>query len=62
VLGEEMQTFGRMDRNVHDLAVQIGALADQESLLALVDRVSALDRGCVACHSQFRDRLRAELR
>jgi len=62
VLGDAMQAFGTMDTNVHDLAVEIGELAGQENLAAIVDCVTALDRGCVACHSQFRGRLRAELR
>ena len=62
VLGADMARFAGMDTRVHDVAVRLreDALAgDMEAVLA---GQGELRRGCVACHTAFREPLRSRLR
>ncbi len=60
-LGEDFPGFVGFDKRVHDAAVALseGALdRDVDAVLANLERVQ---RDCVACHTVFRDRVRAAL-
>jgi len=57
VLGTEMAEFERLDVEVHDASVRLRDAATAgrtQDVLALLGEVQ---RGCVACHSQFREGL-----
>jgi hypothetical protein len=59
-LGDQMHEFERLDEEVHGLSVQLHEAAeagDTEEVLTLLNQVQ---RGCVACHTQFRERLRTK--
>lgn len=58
VLGSDMSRFGGMDREVHDLAVRLAEEARSGELEPVLSTDVELRRGCVACHTAFRDRLR----
>lgn len=62
VLGEEMSRFGGMDRTVHDRAVELRDAAERGDLEAGLSADARLRRGCVACHSAYRERLREAIR
>ncbi len=62
VLGQDMAAFKAVDTRVHDLAVRIRTLAEDEDLDAILMTEAQLRQGCVACHTNFRDRLREALR
>jgi len=52
VLGSDMRVFEAVDESVHVASVR---LPDQ-----VVTRLGEVQRGCVSCHAQFRERLRAD--
>lgn len=62
VLGPDMGAFKQHDTRVHDLAVRIGELAAMRDLAGVTATRAELAAGCVACHTAFRDRIRAGLR
>lgn len=62
VLGSEMPGFKGMDTRVHDLAVEVTQAADREALAEVMATEAELRAGCVACHTAYRERLRAEIR
>jgi hypothetical protein len=62
VLGADMSRFGGMDMEVHDLAVRLAEEARAGDLEAVLSTEAELRRACVACHTTFRERLRAEIR
>ena len=57
-LGAEMPQFESADAAVHEAAVQMHAAARERDTDAVLDRLAEVQRGCVACHEQFRERLR----
>ena len=59
VLGPDMSRFGAADMAVHDLAVRLAEEARGNDLEAALATDAELRRGCAACHSEFRERLRA---
>lgn len=61
VLGDEMPSFGAMDRNVHDLAVEVEEHARAGRLEGVLSTGAELRQGCVGCHSAYRERLREAL-
>lgn len=61
VLGDEMPSFGAMDRNVHDLAVEVEEHARAGRLEGVLRTGAELRQGCVGCHSAYRERLREGL-
>lgn len=61
ILGADMSRFGAMDGEVHDLAVRLSEAAARGALDEVLAAESDLRRGCVDCHSEFRDRLRTSL-
>lgn len=61
-LGQDMPAFKAVDTRVHDLAVRIRTLAEDENLDGILTTEAELRQGCVTCHTGFRDRLREALR
>lgn len=61
ILGPDMSRFGEMDQEVHDLAVRLAEAAGRGEPDAVLSLDAELRRGCVACHSTFRERLRASV-
>lgn len=57
-LGAEMPQFESFDAAVHDAAVQMHEAARERDTDAVLDRLAEVQRGCVACHERFRERLR----
>ena len=57
-LGEEVPNFIAADQLVHQLAVDLKTLADDEAPVEeILGRLDALESGCLSCHDQFRARL-----
>jgi hypothetical protein len=56
-LGDEFPDFVAADRNVHDLALQLRDAALREDTTEVLTSLSALQHGCIACHTVFRERL-----
>jgi hypothetical protein len=56
-LGEEFAAFVALDHRVHDLALGVREAALREDTAAVLTNLGELQRGCVACHGAFRDRL-----
>lgn len=57
-LGPEMAIFEAVDESVHVASVRLHDAAQARHLDQVVDRLSEVQRGCVKCHVQFRERLR----
>ena len=58
VLGEDMQIFVASDQLVHQLAVDLKTMADEEAPRGqILGGLHALEAGCLSCHEQFRERL-----
>lgn len=57
-LGAEMTTFNEMDEAVHEASVRLHNAAANQQLDQVLDLFSEVQRGCVACHTEFRERLR----
>ncbi|HSK19464.1 MAG TPA: cytochrome c [Longimicrobiales bacterium] len=57
-LGAEMPQFESADAAVHEAAVQMHEAARERDTDAVLDRLADVQRGCVACHERFRERLR----
>ena len=58
VLGANVAQFIQGDRHVHDTAVRLSEAAAARDLTGTLDALSELQAGCVACHQDFRERLR----
>ncbi len=59
ILGSDMARFQALDREVHDLSVQLAEQARARDLEAVLETDARLRTGCVECHTTFRERLRA---
>jgi len=57
-LGANFADFIQSDRRVHDTAVRLSARAAAGDLTATLDQLAELQVSCVACHQEFRERLR----
>lgn len=51
----KMKLITKMDKLVHDTAVETAKGADSEPMLKLQAKVDKLAKGCVSCHNVFRD-------
>ena len=58
VLGSDMARFEAVDESVHVASVRLHEAARARQLDAVVQRLGEVQRGCVSCHVQFRERLR----
>lgn len=61
-LGTEFSGFVAWDRQVHDLAVEIGTAADAGDVALATSRFTAMTTACVSCHTSYRARLVPPLR
>jgi cytochrome c556 len=50
-----------MDKAVHDAAVEVAEAAAEHNLQRVLHNVESLQRGCVACHTAYRDTVRSAL-
>ena len=57
-LGSDMAAFEAADEAVHGAAVRMHEAAAARRLDDVVAGLADVQRGCVSCHTQFRDRLR----
>jgi hypothetical protein len=57
-LGAEMAGFETADAAVHDAALALRAAVEAHDSDAVVARLADVQKGCVACHSTYRERLR----
>jgi cytochrome c556 len=60
ILGDGMAAFETIDREVHESAVRLHEAARARQLDSIVARLAEVQRGCVACHERFRERLRTD--
>ena len=56
-LGPEMPAFEAADEAVHEASLRLRHAALEKDLDAFVEQLAEVQRGCVGCHSRFRDRL-----
>lgn len=57
-LGPEMAAFEAADEAVHQASLRMHEAAEARKLDAFVEQLAEVQRGCVGCHSRFRERLR----
>lgn len=60
ILGTAMARFAAADHAVHEAAVHLGQAAGQHDMTAVLQDLHAVRTGCVACHTAFRERVRAQ--
>ena len=58
VLGPDMAVFAAVDESVHVASVRLHDAARARQPALIVERLGEVQRGCVSCHAQFRERLR----
>lgn len=58
VLGSDMARFEAVDESVHVASVRLRDAARAHQPDQVVTRLAEVQRGCVSCHTQFRERLR----
>lgn len=56
-LGASMSEFERLDAAVHEESVALRDAARAGDMDAVLDRLHEVQRGCVECHTRFRQRL-----
>lgn len=56
-LGDEFPDFAAADRHVHDVAMTLRDAARRQDTTVVLGALSELQRGCIACHGEFRERL-----
>jgi hypothetical protein len=57
-LGPQMEEFEAADEAVHEASVRMRDAAEARQLDPFLDAYVEVQRGCVSCHTRFRDRLR----
>lgn len=57
-LGPEMAAFEAADEAVHEASLRMLEAAEAEDMEAFLEQLATVQRGCVGCHSEFRERLR----
>lgn len=60
-LGSELATFEEMDHAVHEASERLYQAAEAREIGEVLDLFSEVQRGCVACHTEFRERLRTDM-
>lgn len=58
LLGEDMARFEALDESVHEASVRLHEAARAREPASIAERLGEVQQGCVACHVQFRERLR----
>jgi cytochrome c556 len=56
-LGEEMQQFVKFDMVVHHHADSMRMAAVEENMQKVLEHYRITQQGCVACHSNYRDKI-----
>lgn len=59
-LGQEMDDFEADDDAVHQSAIRLHAAAEAGHMEEVLHELSQIQRGCVSCHTRFRERLRTD--
>jgi cytochrome c556 len=57
-LGADSAGFTEADEAVHEASVRLRDAVIARDRDAILDRLADVQRGCVACHSRFRERLK----
>ena len=60
-LGRQFKTFVQYDKRVHHTATELVDAAEARDWSAVLDHHEQLSRGCVTCHTAYRDTVRAVL-
>lgn len=60
-LGPQFQTFVQYDKRVHHTATKLVQAAEARDWSAVLDTHERLKRGCVTCHTAYRDTVRGVL-
>jgi cytochrome c556 len=60
-LGPQFQSFVQYDKRVHHTATELVEAAEARDWSAVLDTHERLKRGCVTCHTAYRDTVRAVL-
>lgn len=60
ILGHEYEAFNQADHDVHVASEALHRAVEARDLDAILGRLADVQRGCVACHSGYRDRLLTE--
>lgn len=61
-LGPEMEAFEAADEAVHQASLRMQDAAEAGDIDAFLGHLATVQRGCVGCHSRFRERLRTNAR
>ena len=56
-LGAQMPTFKQLDTLVHNLALSIGAAAQEGDSASIAANYKSMLDGCLACHASYRQRV-----
>lgn len=59
-VGDEWETFEEADEAVHVASAELNQAVQTRDLDSILSRLDDLQRGCVSCHTDFRDRLLTE--
>lgn len=60
VLGPDMTRFEAVDESVHVASVRLHDAARERQPGRVIELLGEVQRGCVSCHVQFRERLRTD--
>ena len=60
-LGRQFKTFVQYDKRVHHMATKLVDAAEARDWSAVLNHHEQLTRGCVTCHTAYRDTVRAVL-
>ena len=58
LLVNDMAQFEALDESVHEASVRLHEAAQARQPRVIAERLGEVQQGCVACHVQFRERLR----
>lgn len=59
-LGQDMPAFEAADEAVHQASVWLHEAARARRIDEVLEHLGEVQRGCVSCHTRFRDRLRTD--
>lgn len=60
-LGQEMDRFLEADEAVHEASVRLHETVESRNVDRILQQLNEVQVGCMACHTQFRQRLRTDL-
>ena len=59
-LGQEMDRFLEADEAVHEASMRLHEAVEARDMDGILLQLSEVQAGCMACHTQFRERLRTD--